>query len=117
MEFEISLNNLLFHGYHGVLPEEKRMGNQFQVDLSVFIPYNSAINEDSIEGTVSYAELYEIIESEMRIPRHLLEKIACDIAFRVKKNYPIVNRGHIRIQKITPPVPGMIGSASIILNF
>ena len=117
MDFEISLNDLRFYAYHGVEEFEREFGNKFNVSLSVKIPYDSRIREDDLNFTVSYADLYSIVEAEMLIPRNLLETVAVGIAGKIKERFPIVTGGKIRIEKDRPPIPGMLGSASVILNF
>ena len=117
MEFEISLNGLSFYAYHGVLEEERRIGNEFRVDISVFIPLNPGIEADNLEHTVSYATVYKIIEGEMSRPQNLLEKVALNIAERLQQEFCDIKQGLIKIEKKRPPIPGMIGSASVTLRF
>ena len=117
MEFEISLKDIKFYSYHGVYEQERRTGNEFIVNLSVFIEASTQIEDDQISSTVSYAELFSIVENEMRQPRNLMEKVAMLIVERIKKEFPKITRGHLRIEKTRPPIPGMLGSASITLWF
>lgn len=117
MDLEISLNNLSFYAFHGVMEEERRIGNEFRVDLSVYIPVNEGIKEDRLSSTISYVDLFEIIDEEMKIPTSLLETLAWNIAERIKKKFETVKKGRIRIEKVRPPIPGMLGSASVSLNF
>lgn len=117
MEFEICLNDLRFFAYHGVEEFEREYGNKFNVSLSILIPYEDKIQEDDLSNTVSYAELYSVVEKEMLIPRNLLETVAANIVKTIKEKFPIVRRGKIRIEKMRPPIPGMLGSASVSLNF
>ena len=117
MEFEICLKDLRFYAYHGVFEEERKTGNEFKINLSVFISYNEKIDSDDLASTVSYADLYEIINEEMQIPRSLLENLALRIVKRVTKDFPMVKRGRIEIEKVHPPIPGMLGSAFVALNF
>lgn len=117
MDFEISLNQLRFFALHGVLPEEQKLGNEFIVDLTVRIPARSSILEDNLDSTVSYEDLFFIVEEEMALPRKLLERLAMEIAEKIKRKFPQVISGLIKIEKLRPPIAGMIGSASVSLNF
>ena len=117
MEFEISLNDLMFYAFHGVLEEERTLGNQFKVSLSIFLPYNDNLKEDRLTDTISYTDLYEVIKEEMQIPRKLLEKLAIEIAEKIKIKYPELNKGFIKIEKMKPPIPDFIGTASVTLHF
>lgn len=117
MEFEISLKDIKFYAYHGVFDEERMIGNEFNVNLSVFIPYNPDMKSDELEYTLSYADLYHVVREEMHLPRKLLEKLILKISERLKKEFPQIIRGRISIEKVHPPVRGMLGSAVVSLNF
>lgn len=117
MEFEISLNHLIFYSYHGVLEEERITGNEFKVDLTVIISVEEKHKNDSVEDTISYANLYEIIKEEMNRPRKLLETLLLSIVERIKKEYPEIIKGKLRIEKVHPPIQGMLGTASVAINF
>ena len=117
MDFEIKLHDLLFYGFHGVMEHEREFGNEFRVNLSVKIPYRRGIDEDDLDATVSYAILYDIVSEEMSHPHKLLEKVAIQISKRIKAEFPYVISGRIEIEKSRPPIRGMLGSASVVLNF
>lgn len=117
MQFEISLNDLSFYAFHGVMEEERRLGNVFKVSLSVVIPFEEEIAEDNIQSTVSYVSLYDIVEQEMKNPCNLLETLALRIVKRIKNQFRFIVGGWVRIEKVHPPIPGMLGTASVKLNF
>lgn len=117
MEFEISLNSIRIYAYHGVYEEERRIGNEFIISLSIYLPINKDILDDSLSHTVSYADLFNIIHEENKIPHRLLETLTLSIAEKIKKNYPQITRGKIKIEKSRPPIPDMLGSASVTLFF
>ena len=71
-EFEISLADLHFHAHHGVFSQENKVGNDFSVTLTVRIPFSENVMDDDLSATISYAELYGIVEEEMNHPRKLL---------------------------------------------
>lgn len=115
--FEINLNNLHFYSYHGVFEEEKKRGGEFIVDVSVSIPFRKEIETDQLSATVSYADIYDLVKEEMQTSRDLLEKVAYEIAKGIKNKFPQIESGKIRVEKVNPPIPGMLGSASVVLNF
>lgn len=117
MEFEISLKDVIFYAYHGVYEEEQKIGNEFRVNLSVSIPYVEGIETDDLSLTVSYADLYNLIKEEMDKPRKLLETVAVETAKRLMTEFKSVTGGNISIEKVHPPIPGMLGSAEVTLKF
>lgn len=114
---EIKLNNLRFYAFHGVLDFERRAGNEFVVNLSVNVKYDRRVEDDNLEGSVSYVDLYEIINEEMHIPRNLLEKVATRIGTRIIEKFPVIVSGWVSIEKTHPPIESMIGSASVVYHF
>lgn len=58
-EDRILLRGLVFHGYHGVLPEEQVLGQKFVVDASLSADLAAAGRSDDLADTVSYAAVYE----------------------------------------------------------
>ena len=117
MNFEISLNDIRFHARHGVFQQENAVGNEFSVDVSLTIPYNPGVEDDDLDATISYADVYEIIAEEMKRPRKLLEAVAASIAKRFTAKWPEIEKGHITICKSTPPIAGITGNAAVTLNF
>ena len=59
----ISLNNVRFRAYHGVYPEERQKGNDFVVNMQVsYVPGAGTII--SLDDTIDYAALFEIINTQ-----------------------------------------------------
>ena len=57
---KIYINRMEFYGYHGVFPEENRLGQRFAVDIAVSLDLKKAGETDELEHSVNYAELYQI---------------------------------------------------------
>lgn len=110
-EFTIELKGLQFFSFHGLYEEEKLVGGEFVVDLSLKFSENNTIT--SIEQTVNYAALYSLIKVEMNQPRELLETLAQSIADKIFIAYPSVKEIDIRIEKKNPPITGFIGSVAV----
>lgn len=68
-------------GRHGVLPEERRDGQRFLVDLDLHVDTSVAAGSDDLADTVDYAavagDVRDIIEGE---PVNLLETLAARVA-------------------------------------
>ena len=88
---KIKLNKMEFYGYHGVFPEETRLGQRFTVDLAVSLVLSKAGRSDYLEHSINYAELYavckEVVEGE---PFKLVEAVAERIAELVLGRYTSV---------------------------
>ena len=118
MDLQITLKDLIFNSFHGVLPHESQYGNEFIVNLSVTVFIDSDNFCDDIENTISYADLYEKVHEEMDKPRQLIEYVALKIYNAIKEKWgDLIKEGYIEIIKKNPPIPGFIGKAAIRLNF
>ena len=79
----ILLPRVRFYAHHGVDPQEQLTGAYFHVGIEADTDFNEAMQTDRLEGTVSYADLYESIKTEMDIPSKLLEHVAGRILQRL----------------------------------
>ena len=77
---EIALRNLHFYAHHGVLPQERKVGAHFTLNLWLTVEEaEAAINEDRLEGTISYADVYAMAQEEMQTPSQLVEA-SCELS-------------------------------------
>lgn len=115
MKSFILLENLVFYAFHGVLTQETTVGNEFQVSLKIEVDVEKAAISDEIADTINYADLYCIIEQEMRIPSKLIEHLAKRIIDKIKQKYTQIESIEIKLNKRHPPIKGQIESAGVIL--
>lgn len=112
---KIILAGMQFYGFHGVNPEERRLGQPFVVDLEAELDLRAASASDRLPDTVSYAELYRVVKSVIEgAPHHLLEAAAGDITSRILEHYPAVAAVRVRVQKPRPPIRGSIIAAAAV---
>lgn len=85
----IRIKGLEFYAYHGVLPEESRLGQKFVIDLELSLDLGTAGRTDRVEDTVSYAEVAFNVQKIVQGERcALLECLAQRIADAVLKQFP-----------------------------
>lgn len=116
MKTKIVLEAMRFHAFHGVMPHEKQVGNEFEVSLTLEVDVTAAIESDWIADTVNYADLYALVKAEMAIPSNLIEHVAGRILKRVMVEYPTVSRLEVRVAKLNPPVGGVVKRAEVVLT-
>lgn len=115
MTSKISLNAMRFYAYHGVLQQEKRVGNWFTVDLELQVDVTQAALSDQLQDTLNYAEVYAAVEEEMATFSELLEHTAGRILRRIRQQFPQVQGIEVRLTKEYPPFKGQVGGASVTL--
>ncbi len=106
-----------FHAFHGVMPQERRVGGGFMVSLKVGYPISKAMGSDDVADTLNYAELYELVRREMSQPSSLLEHVVGRIAEAIEKAFPDVTSAEIRISKVNPPMGSDSKGAEVVGRF
>lgn len=114
---KIFLRDVKFHTAIGVFDFERLVGNDFILNLWVEIDTTVEMENDQLEGTLNYADLYDICNKEMSRGCQLIETVCLRIASKIKSAYPDVKSGEIEIIKVAPPIKGMQGSAGVSLLF
>ena len=98
---EISLEGLNIYARHGVMEQERKVGNRFVVDISLsYPPALEAARTDTLDSTINYAELAAIIKETMETPSFLLEmwryasaKLLCHAGLRrAREKSPCASR-------------------------
>ena len=116
-EAYIFLRNVRFYSFHGVMPQEQKVGGEFLVDLRVGYPIEKAMETDEVSDTLNYAELYALVKQEMETPSRLLEHVAGRIARAIQERFPQVSSINLKITKKNPPMGADCDGAGVILNF
>jgi dihydroneopterin aldolase len=81
MSDRIELRGLRVRGYHGVLPEERRDGQLFGIDVSIETDVATAASTDDLAHTVDYAKVARQVEAIVAgAPVDLIETLAVRIA-------------------------------------
>ena len=112
----ISLRNVRFHAFHGVMPQERKVGADFLVNLRVGYPLEQAMQSDEVSDTLNYAALYEVVKTEMMQPSNLLEHVAGRIADAVVKCFPQVTSIDLDLTKQNPPMGADCDGAGVEIH-
>ena len=116
MKTRIELSNLRFYAHHGMLPHETVVGNEFIVDLMLEADITAACISDDVDDTINYADVFDLVKTEMRIPSKLLEHVAGRIFRKLKEKYPQLSAITVSVAKMHPPVDGEMEKAVIVLT-
>lgn len=103
-----------FYGYHGVFPEETKLGQRFLVDLVVSMDLKEAGETDNLDYSVSYADLYQLCQAIVEgSPFKLVEALAEKIAKAILEEFPLVQLCTVKVVKPDPPIPGHLQSVAV----
>lgn len=115
MKSYIILDNVVFYAHHGVFAQETCVGNTFVVNLKLEVDVLKACQTDDVNDTISYADVYEIVKSEMNISSKLIEHAAYRIILRLRDVYPQIMHVELKLSKQNPPLGGQLDYASVLL--
>ena len=112
----IFMDEVRIHAYHGVLPQENEVGQDFLVSARCGLDISPAMEHDMLEVALDYGTLYRLIEREMAKTSQLIEHVAGRIAQCVFSEFPMVTSLDLTIVKLNPPMGGDCKGAGVELH-
>lgn len=109
--FTIKLQNLTFYSFHGVHEEERVLGNNYEVN--VVLSFDTIEMVTTLEQTINYSAVYEIVKQNMLIPNALLETLAQHLAQEIRAFDKRIRSISVSVEKKNPPISNMLGSVSV----
>ncbi|MDR7110931.1 dihydroneopterin aldolase [Microbacterium trichothecenolyticum] len=101
---EITLTGVRAYGYHGVFEDERREGQEFVVDVTLYLSTTEAAETDDVADTVHYGEVAErIVELVGGEPLNLIEGVAARIADDLL-TYDLVRMVAVTVHKPQAPI-------------
>ena len=116
---KILLNDLQFHAYHGVLPSEKELGQKFLVNVELTATsLRDASRTDDVSHTVDYAKAFRLIRTLVVSgpQRDLIETVGEDICEGLFREFRLVEKVKVRVEKPCVAIDGDVRSLGIELN-
>ena len=113
----IEVNGLRLFARHGVLDQERRVGNTFEVTLHLRYPISEAMLTDDVASTLNYAEVVDVVKEVMTTPSRLLERVAYRIYETLLHRWPDIEGGSITVRKLTPPIPAQLKDVAITIEW
>ncbi|MDE7456643.1 MAG: dihydroneopterin aldolase [Prevotella sp.] len=112
----ITLREVRFHAFHGVMPQERKVGADFTVTLRVKADLSRPVFSDNVNDTLNYAALYDVLKREMAQPSRLLEHVAGRIGQAVFDSFPQVETADVTLTKLNPPMGADSEGAAVELH-
>jgi dihydroneopterin aldolase len=114
---KITLKNMKFFAYHGILSEEREKGQNFFIDVELFLDLKKPGESDNLEDTVDYSKIYDMIKHITEENRfQLIEKLAESLTKGIMTSYPFVVEIHMRVRKPEAPINGILDYAEVELK-
>jgi dihydroneopterin aldolase len=114
MSDQILLTGVYGFGFHGLLEHERVKGQDFFVDVVLNCDLQAVSQSDSIDETINYAEITDLVVSEITTnPVSLIEKLAGRIADRILNSYSRVHSVSVTVHKPQAPVSASVKDIAV----
>ena len=112
----ITLTGIRARGNHGVFEHERRDGQDFVVDLTVWVDFAAAAASDDLSATVNYGEIAELVVAEIESqPVDLIETLVERIAARVLIE-TVALRTRVTVHKPQAPISVPFTDVSVTIT-
>ena len=109
----IHITGIRSYGYTGSLPEERQLGQWFEVDLTLWLDLSQAGESDLLAHTLDYCDVVETVQHLVKTSHLvLLERLATLIAESVL-NFDRVSQVRVQLIKPAAPIPDFGGKIAI----
>ncbi len=116
MADRIELRGLKVHGRHGVLDHERSNGQDFVVDITVWIDLADAAASDDLADTYNYAALAQLAADVVAGPPcNLIEAVGGEIADQVMDDLR-VHAVEVVVHKPQAPIPQQFADVAVVVR-
>ncbi|MGI9502404.1 MAG: 2-amino-4-hydroxy-6-hydroxymethyldihydropteridine diphosphokinase [Geminicoccaceae bacterium] len=113
----VSVQNLCLHGFHGLLPEETKLGQKFYVDLDCFLNLAPCSAADDHDKTICYSALCDLTaEVSGEGPYRMIETLGDRIARTVLDRFAVVNKVVVQVRKPSAPIVASFSHVGITVE-
>ncbi|KAA0097770.1 dihydroneopterin aldolase [Mycolicibacterium sp. P1-18] len=114
MADRIELRGLQVRGHHGVFDHERRDGQDFVVDVTVWVDLAAAAASDDLADTVDYGALAQLAADVVAgPPRNLIETVAAEIADAVMADERL-HAVEVVVHKPDAPIPLTFADVAVV---
>lgn len=109
----VFVENLGIHGFHGLIPAEKTLGQKFYADIECLVARTEAPS-DTMKDAVDYGKLCDLAHDiSASGPFNLIETLAERIGQGVMESFPLVETVCVRIRKPNAPIRHFLDNVGV----
>ncbi|MGM8366115.1 dihydroneopterin aldolase [Virgibacillus sp. W0181] len=111
---KITLNNMQFYGYHGLFPEENKLGQRYNVDAVLHVSLKKPGTTDDMNDSIDYGHVYQVVQQVVEgKAKNLIEAVAELIATRLLETFDKLEACTVKVVKPDPPISGHYDSVAV----
>ena len=114
METFLRIENIKLWARVGVLEEERKLGQLFNLDVFLWADFEKCSENDDINKTVDYSKIVKILKDQAsNIYCFTIERYSKEILEIINKEFQLA-KIQIILTKCNPPITGFDGRVSIV---
>ena len=112
----IRLEGLSVYAHHGLVAEERSLGQRFEFDVEVELPHCVACRTDEPSDAVAYEAIAAVVvEVATNFRFSLMEALADAVCMELLAEFPI-SRVRLSVSKTAPSIPHVLARATVVLE-
>jgi dihydroneopterin aldolase len=109
----IRLEGLSVYAHHGLVAEERTLGQRFEFDVEVDLPHSAACRSDEAGDAVAYEAIAAVVvEVATNFRFSLMEALADAVCMELLAEFP-VSVVRLSVSKTAPSIPHALQRATI----
>jgi 7,8-dihydroneopterin aldolase/epimerase/oxygenase len=117
MSDRIVIRDLQVFARHGLLPEEKALGQRFALDITAYLDLAEAGRSDDLAHSVSYVDLIETATATLMQRRFdLIEAAAESVAAALLAGFPTIERVAVELRKPAAPINAVFAHVGVAIE-
>ena len=110
---KLHVNGIRCYGYTGFFPEENKLGQWFEVNLTFWLDLSDAVVSDDLDDCLDYRRVIDTVNLLVqRETFKTVERLAGAIADHLLELQQ-VERVQVKLTKLSPPIPNFSGSITV----
>lgn len=112
----LKLEGLRYRVKLGYLPEERILGGEIRINVSLYGDFRKAGESDKIEDALDYRKVVSTITHDVAHETfHLIEAFAEKLTKHLFLSLPQVQKIEVTVRKPQPPLPVILDSVEVII--
>ncbi len=110
----IELCGIRAYGYHGVLPEERRLGQEFVADVRLAADLSAVGDTDDLKDGIDYGAVYTAVRELLEgAPSRTLEHLVTRINTQLLAQFPAISEVRTKVYKPQAPLAGAFAYVAV----
>lgn len=116
LDYDIDICGLRLFAYHGVFPEENKLGQEFKIDLYLKVVRTTPGTDDNLKTVLSYWDVIELVKALFTGKTFKLLETAAQSILEELSRFTQIKYARIHLKKLTPPIPVTVDYVGVVFE-